>query len=46
MATSPEGSKTNFRMIIYTQSSANSENLAAVDVEIIGLTNLLKRNVT
>jgi len=40
------GRKTNFRLIIYSHSSANPENLAKtgpVDFEIIGPTRIVKR---
>ena len=44
MAKSFEGRKTNFRLIIYSHSSINPENLAKVgpvDFEIIGLTGIV-----
>jgi len=46
MATSPEkAKKNNFRLIIYSRSSTNPENLATVgpvDFEIIGLIEIVK----
>jgi len=45
MATFREGSKTNFRLIMYSHSSTKSENFAKigpVDVEIIGLSGIVK----
>jgi len=42
-ATSLEGSKNNFRLFIYGQSSTNHANfvkIGPVDVEIIGLTEI------
>jgi len=45
MATFREGSKTNFRLIMYSHSSTKSENFAKigpVDVEIICLSGIVK----
>jgi len=45
MATSLEESKNNFRLIIYSRSFSDPENLAKiglVDFEIIGLTRIVK----
>jgi len=45
MATSLEGLKNNFRFIIYSPSSTNSEyseKIGPVDAEIIGLTKTVK----